>query len=120
MENRANRAPRPKLEWWVSSPCWRKEDGVNQIDDILGQRGTRYGVFVESALVAQNVKAAMRHSAGWHSLPADAREALEMTATKVARILCGDPLYVDSWRDIEGYARLVADRLESSHSTSED
>lgn len=27
---------------------------------------------------------------------------------------------VDSWRDIEGYAKLVADRLESSHSTSED
>jgi hypothetical protein len=43
-----------------------------------------------------------------------------MTATKVARILCGDPLYVDSWRDIEGYARLVADRLESSQSMVED
>ena len=93
---------------------------MDQTDDILGQRGARYGTFVESALVAQNVKAAMRHSAGWHSLPADAREALEMTATKIARILCGDPHYVDSWRDIEGYARLVADRLESSHSTLED
>jgi hypothetical protein len=91
-----------------------------KIDQVLGERGTRYGTFVESALVAQNVKAAMRHSAGWHSLPADAREALEMTATKVARILCGDPLYVDSWRDIEGYAKLVADRLESSQSMVED
>jgi hypothetical protein len=91
-----------------------------KIDQVLGERGTRYGTFVESALVAQNVKAAMRHSAGWHSLTADAREALEMTATKVARILCGDPLYVDSWRDIEGYARLVADRLESSQGMVED
>ena len=27
---------------------------------------------------------------------------------------------VGSWRDIEGYARLVADRLESSHSMLED
>ena len=93
---------------------------MSQIDGILGQRGARYGTFAESALVAQNVKAAMRHSPGWHSLPADGREALEMVATKIARILCGDCLYADSWRDIEGYAKLVSDRLESSHSTLED
>ena len=91
-----------------------------KIDQVLGERGSRYGTFAESALVAQHVKAAMRHSPGWHGLPADGREALEMMATKIARILCGDCLYVDSWRDIEGYAKLVADRLESSHSTLED
>jgi hypothetical protein len=91
-----------------------------KIDQVSGQHDAPYGKFAESALVAQNVKAAMRHSAGWHSLPADAREALEIMATKIAHILCGDPGYVDSWRDIEGYARLVADRLESSRSTSED
>lgn len=91
-----------------------------EIDQVLGERGARYGTFAESALVAQNVKAAMRHSPGWHSLPADGREALEMVATKIARILCGDCLYADSWRDIEGYAKLVSDRLESSHSTLED
>jgi hypothetical protein len=35
-----------------------------------------------------------------------------MVANKVARILNGDCLYVDSWRDAEGYLKLVADRLE--------
>lgn len=91
-----------------------------EIDDILAQRGARYGTFAESALVAQHIKAAMRHSPGWQRLPADMREALEMIATKSARILCGDPHHLDSWRDIEGYAKLIADRLESSYSKSED
>ena len=94
---------------------------MSQIDDILAQRGTRYGEFTEVALVAQNIKAAMRHSLQWYHLPEDGKEALEMVANKLARILNGDPLYVDSWRDIEGYVKLVADRLERcSRSTSKD
>lgn len=83
-----------------------------EIDQILEERGTRYGEFTGVSLVAQNIKAAMRHSDNWAKLPADARESLEMVANKVARILNGDCLYVDSWRDAEGYLKLVADRLE--------
>ena len=32
---------------------------------------------------------------------------------KIARITNGDPHYSDSWRDIAGYATLVADRLDN-------
>ena len=84
-----------------------------EIDQILEERGTRYGEFTGVSLVAQNIKAAMRHSANWAKLPADARESLEMVANKLGRILNGDCLYVDSWRDAEGYLKLVADRLEA-------
>lgn len=42
----------------------------------------------------------------------DMVEALEMIAHKVGRILNGDPAYSDSWVDIAGYAKLVADRLD--------
>lgn len=35
-----------------------------------------------------------------------------MIAHKIGRILNGDPNYADSWIDIAGYAKLVADRLE--------
>ena len=42
----------------------------------------------------------------------DQREALEMIAHKIARILNGDPNYADNWIDIAGYATLVANRLE--------
>lgn len=90
------------------------------IDQILAERGTQYGMFGEVSLVAQNIKSAMRHSPNWKRLPADMREALEMIAAKSARILNGDPTHIDSWRDIEGYARLVSERLVSSHGTSED
>ena len=91
------------------------------VDQILRERGSQYGTFGEVALVAQNIKAAMRHSPNWQRLPADMREALEMIAAKSARILCGDFQHLDSWRDIEGYVKLVADRLERcSRNTSED
>ena len=60
-----------------------------EIEQILEERGTRYGEFTGVSLVAQNIKAAMRHSANWAKLPADAREGLEMVANKVARILNG-------------------------------
>jgi hypothetical protein len=46
-------------------------------------------------------------------LAPDQREALAMIANKLGRILNGDPNYADSWMDIAGYAKLVADRLEA-------
>jgi hypothetical protein len=91
-----------------------------EVDQILKKRGSQYGTFCEVALVAQNIKAAMRHSPNWSKLPADMREALEMIAAKSARILNGNPAHLDSWRDIEGYAKLISERLVSSHGTSED
>jgi hypothetical protein len=45
-------------------------------------------------------------------LAQDQREALEMIAHKIARILNGDPNYSDNWIDVAGYATLVANRLE--------
>jgi hypothetical protein len=35
-----------------------------------------------------------------------------MICHKLGRIVNGDPNYADSWIDIAGYAKLVADRLE--------
>lgn len=81
------------------------------VDEILDERHGRYGTFAEQALIAQNLKAAMRHSPNWQKLPADMKEALEMAASKMSRILNGDFTYDDSWADIAGYAQLVADRL---------
>jgi hypothetical protein len=46
------------------------------------------------------------------SFDVDQAEALDMIFHKIGRILNGDPNYADSWIDIAGYAKLVADRLE--------
>jgi hypothetical protein len=38
-------------------------------------------------------------------------EALEMIASKMSRIVNGNPDKIDNWDDIAGYAKLVADQL---------
>jgi len=81
------------------------------IDETLAERGSRYGDFAEHARITQAIKAAMKDSPNWARLPDDMREALEMNAHKIGRILNGDPKYHDSWHDIIGYTKLVADRL---------
>ncbi len=86
---------------------------VTGIDATLAERGSRYGEFPEHARITQNIKRAMSESRRWSELADDQREALEMVAHKIARILNGDPNYHDSWHDIIGYTKLVADRLES-------
>lgn len=83
-----------------------------EIQGILKQRGDRYGVFKNHAAISQEIKGAIfRNLRAGHDLAPDQTEALEMIAHKIARIINGDPHYEDSWRDIAGYATLVADRL---------
>ena len=81
------------------------------IDSVLSERGERYGEFVGHAAIAQELKRTMRYTSNWPAMDDDMKEALEMIAHKIARILNGDPTYADSWVDIAGYAKLVADRL---------
>jgi hypothetical protein len=45
----------------------------------------------------------------WDVLKDTQREALELIAMKIARILSGDHNYRDHWDDIEGYAELGGD-----------
>lgn len=84
---------------------------ANPIDATLAERGTRYGDFAEHARITQSIKDAMIYSPRWASLAPYQREALEMVAHKIGRILNGDPNYHDSWHDIVGYAKLAADEV---------
>lgn len=81
------------------------------LETILTERGSRYGKFIDHARIVQNIKRAMADSPNWAKLADDQKEALEMLAHKVGRILNGDPDYHDSWQDIVGYTQLVANRL---------
>ena len=82
------------------------------VDATLADRGARYGKFFDHAKITQNIKRAMQDSPNWNKLDDDQKEALEMTAHKIGRILNGDPNYADSWHDIIGYTRLVEARLD--------
>ena len=91
----------------------RKEISVetNSIEATLEERGSRYGKFTEHARITQAIKDAMVTGRNWQKLAPDQKEALEMAAHKIGRILNGDPDFHDSWHDINGYIKLVADRL---------
>lgn len=85
---------------------------MTDINATLAERGGRYGTFENQARICQNIKRAFADSPNWEALADDQRECLDMLANKVGRILNGDPNYHDSWHDIIGYTKLVADRLE--------
>lgn len=82
------------------------------LDEVLNERGSRYGSFLKHAIITQRFKAVMTDTPNWIKLDDDMVESLEMIAHKMGRILNGDPSYADSWVDIAGYAQLVADRLQ--------
>lgn len=82
------------------------------IDDTLKDRGKRYGTFALQARLTEKLLDVMIMTRGWGELQADQREALRMIATKISRMLNGDPDYDDNWRDIAGFATLVLNRLE--------
>lgn len=86
---------------------------MSDIDQTLAERGSRYGSFVGHSEITQGIKRTMQAAPKWQALSDDQREALEMVAHKIGRILNGDPNYHDSWHDIIGYTKLVADRLET-------
>ena len=91
---------------------WRAEaEADNAVDTILNERATTYGSFEDVAGCAQEIKNAIRICNN-SELDDDQIEALDMIASKIARVVNGNPNHIDSWIDIAGYATLVADRLK--------
>lgn len=87
---------------------------MTDVTEVLTERGARYGAFVGHAQVTQELKCVVASALEERrkSLDPDQQEALDMICHKIGRIINGDAYYADSWVDIAGYAKLVADRLE--------
>lgn len=85
-------------------------------EDILKQRGTRYGSFENHSDLSQSLKNMIFIHAQTHactSMTPPQVEAVEMICHKLARIANGDPNYDDNWKDIAGYAELVVKILHN-------
>ncbi len=84
------------------------------VDAILDQRHRTYGRFIDLAEIALELRGIIRLKldARNKQLAPDQDEALMLISSKIARIINGDSDHIDSWRDIAGYATLVADRLD--------
>jgi hypothetical protein len=85
---------------------------MTNINNILDERGSRYGDFSSNATTTQLIKQAINLGDTTDKLSFYQREALEMIAHKISRIVNGDANYIDSWIDIVGYAQLVIDKLQ--------
>lgn len=85
------------------------------IEEILAERGKTHGDFKEHSKISQRIKLTLREqSKDWQiDFSHTQQEALEMICHKIARIVAGNPNFADHWRDIAGYATLVADELET-------
>ena len=75
-------------------------------NNIVQIRDKTHGSFSSNARAAQAKKADWRLHPGWTRLNDQQREALDLIATKVGRILAGDPMHRDHWIDLAGYAEL--------------
>ena len=86
------------------------------VDALVDERGERYGKFESLAEVSQRFKDSLHYFLITRNkyLAPDQQEAMELIFHKFARIINGDADYVDNWKDIAGYATLIADRLEGN------
>lgn len=83
------------------------------IEETLNARHDKYGFFVDLCRTTYAIREVVNAELESRNkvLDADQMYALDMILVKIGRIINGDPNYDDNWRDISGYATLVADRL---------
>jgi hypothetical protein len=111
MAHKVEEPKSPEIQKMIDD--WRHEADTD-VDAILDEREGQYGSFMQSSDTAVKIKGAI-HNALMRNNPEilpDQMIALDMIALKISRIVNGDAAHLDSWIDIAGYAKLVADRLE--------
>jgi len=87
---------------------------ITTLDALLNERARTHGDYAVHALITQDLKRVIAHHVADldRRLDDDMAETLDMIAHKIGRIIAGNPAEPDHWRDIAGYAQLVANRLE--------
>ena len=75
------------------------------MDPAIPNRDQQHGGVQAVGETAQRIKATMRSTTNWTLMSYGGREALDMIAHKIGRVLNGgDPHDRQHWEDIAGYA----------------
>lgn len=90
----------------------------NEVNEILKERGDRYGSFADNAKLTQKLKKAIIDATETDPLPPFQQESIDMIFHKISRCVYGDRYYIDNWNDIVGYAQLALDELKRIHDAS--
>ena len=104
-----------EVKEWVEEKVEPKpEPEVSKVGKVLDERAIQYGSYMQASDTAIRIKGIMHNAVARNEahLYPDQLQALDMIATKISRIVNGNPNHTDSWIDIAGYATLVADRLQ--------
>ena len=80
-------------------------------DETLLDRGKTHGDFEKNAVISEAIKSIIHQSPTRPKHTSTMRLSLDMISGKLGRICAGDPFTEDHWRDIAGYAMLVANEL---------
>jgi len=83
---------------------------MTDIKDLLKERGGTHGHWALQSRISENLWQIMLSTDKAYS-PSQA-QALHMICTKLGRIAAGNEDEIDHWKDIAGYATLVANDLE--------
>lgn len=88
-----------------------------EINNILEQRKQTHGEFEKVARLDTELFSTFNtyHNS---NLSDEQYCAMKMILHKIARIGCGNPEFIDHWKDIVGYATLVINELEERNATS--
>ena len=103
--------PMPKVSRPIVNPEITMEPDETKVDQILGERGNRYGTFESNARTCQLLKNVLHSQEGWYRLSYVQREAVEMMMHKISRLVNGDATYLDTVVDIAGYNQLMLEHM---------
>lgn len=78
-----------------------------ETEALLQDRGKTHGSFAANAFYGQQLRRLFRSSQHWESMPDEHKEALDLIALKLSRILSGQSMHADHWADTAGYAKLA-------------
>ena len=84
---------------------------MSLITDTLDEREKTYGDFATLARAIQAFKAVLRASPAWPTMTAVQREVMDANIIKTCRIMYGNPMHMDNWRDIAGYSTLAVEEF---------
>ena len=77
------------------------------VEAILSERNTTHGNFSDNARISQDLKRLFHAAPGWDALCDVHKEALDLIALKLSRILSGHADFPDHFADVAGYCQLA-------------
>lgn len=81
-------------------------------EPLLVERQSTHGSFRDNAMMSQSLKRMFCGTEHYATLCDEHREALDMIALKISRVLSGQANFKDHWDDIAGYAKLGSEACD--------